>query len=144
MPRATWRPISSLLVPVATTGTNGLYKPWLKTFFPPVWATSLASFEQYLKDGRRLSPPCLFTCTCFDGFSWIWFHNHIVATHTICKCQPLSHSHGFNGHVCVRGGTGRRSFQQKANARWDAGWDEGRLIELVLPARHVRYGGERM
>jgi hypothetical protein len=25
-----------LLVPVATTGTNGLYKPGLKDFFPPV------------------------------------------------------------------------------------------------------------
>jgi hypothetical protein len=26
----------ALLVPVATTGTNGLYKPGLKAFFPPV------------------------------------------------------------------------------------------------------------
>jgi hypothetical protein len=30
-----------LLVPVATTGTNGLYKPRLKTFFPPVMDNGL-------------------------------------------------------------------------------------------------------
>jgi hypothetical protein len=32
----------ALLVPVATTGTNGLYKPRLKAFFPPMsinWVT---------------------------------------------------------------------------------------------------------
>jgi hypothetical protein len=27
-----------LLVPVAETGINGLYKPGLKAFFPPVWS----------------------------------------------------------------------------------------------------------
>jgi hypothetical protein len=30
-----------LLVPVAATGINGLYKPGLKTFFPPVVSESL-------------------------------------------------------------------------------------------------------
>jgi hypothetical protein len=40
----------ALLVPVATTGINGLYKPGLKAFFPPVSAQIVTPLLQMFRN----------------------------------------------------------------------------------------------
>jgi hypothetical protein len=46
----------ALLVPVAETGINGLYKPGLKAFFPPVlFFKASHTFQFFLLDLAKMS-----------------------------------------------------------------------------------------
>jgi hypothetical protein len=65
----------ALLVSVATTGTNGLYKPGLKAFFPPVQVGPMASVGSMLTNIAENFDPddtCGPTFTSIGACGTLW------------------------------------------------------------------------